>query len=163
MQAVLSRAELLLSSRCSQQTALDAAVSAMDGVVDAWTRVEAAQAEKRRKEAEILKYKMQEHVVSSRILFEINTVTRVERVENSCCKTIMLARLQCFASWQSKGVETLVFSGIVVWVEALDALHILLYLRSNGDRVLRLHLVSNMCCCISGDYRLGVFVHFNNV
>lgn len=63
LQAVLSRAELLLSSECSAQPALDAAVSAMEGAVDAWSRVEAEEAEKRRKEAEILKYKMQEHLV----------------------------------------------------------------------------------------------------
>lgn len=65
MQAVLSRAELLLSSGCSAQPALKAAVSAMDGAVAAWARVEAEEAEKRAKEAEILKYKMQEHVVRS--------------------------------------------------------------------------------------------------
>ncbi|CAM9229718.1 unnamed protein product, partial [Ectocarpus sp. 8 AP-2014] len=65
LQAVLSRAELLLSSECSAQPALDAAVCAMEGAVDAWSRVEAEEAEKRRKEAEILKYKMQEHVVES--------------------------------------------------------------------------------------------------
>lgn len=64
MQAVLSRAELLLTSGCSAQPALDAAVSAMEGAVAAWSRVEAEEAEKRRKEAEILKYKMQEHLVS---------------------------------------------------------------------------------------------------
>lgn len=64
MQAVLSRAELLLSSGCSDQPALDAAVSAMEGAVAAWSRVEADETEKRRKEAEILKYKMQEHLVS---------------------------------------------------------------------------------------------------
>lgn len=63
-QAVLSRAELLLSSGCSAQPALDAAVAAMEGAVAAWSRVEAEDAEKRAKEAEILKYKMQEHVVS---------------------------------------------------------------------------------------------------
>ncbi|CAM9468089.1 unnamed protein product, partial [Ectocarpus sp. 12 AP-2014] len=65
LQAVLSRAELLLSSECSAQPALDAAVSAMEGAVDAWSRVEAEESEKRRKEAEILKYRMQEHVVES--------------------------------------------------------------------------------------------------
>ncbi|CAN0109706.1 unnamed protein product [Ectocarpus sp. 6 AP-2014] len=65
LQAVLSRAELLLSSECSAQPALDVAVSAMEGAVGAWSRVEAEEAEKRRKEVEILKYKMQEHVVES--------------------------------------------------------------------------------------------------
>ena len=60
---MLSRAELLLSSGCSAEAALEAAVSAMDGAVAAWARVEAEEAEKRAKEAEILKYKMQEHVV----------------------------------------------------------------------------------------------------
>lgn len=64
LQAVLSRAELLLSSGCSAQPALDAAVAAMEGAVSAWSRVEVEEAEKRAKEAEILKYKMQEHVVS---------------------------------------------------------------------------------------------------
>ncbi|CAM9165037.1 unnamed protein product [Ectocarpus sp. 4 AP-2014] len=64
-QAVLSRVELLLSSECSAQPALDAAVFAMQEAVDAWSRVEAEKTEKRRKEAEILKYKMQEHVVES--------------------------------------------------------------------------------------------------
>lgn len=67
IQAVLSRAELLLSSECSAQPALDAAVSAMEGAVDAWSRVEAEEAEKRRKDAEIIKYKMQEHVVRFRV------------------------------------------------------------------------------------------------
>lgn len=71
MQAVLSRAELLLSSGCSDQPALDAAVSAMEGAVSAWARVEAKEAEKRRKEAEILKYKMQEHLVSCSIVTQI--------------------------------------------------------------------------------------------
>eukprot|EP00903_Cladosiphon_okamuranus_P014927 g13820.t2 len=65
LQAVLSRAELLLSSGCSAQPALDAAVAAMEGAVTAWSRVEAEEAEKRAKEAEIIKYKMQEHVVES--------------------------------------------------------------------------------------------------
>ncbi|CAB1097864.1 unnamed protein product [Ectocarpus sp. CCAP 1310/34] len=65
LQAVLSRAELLLSAECSAQPALDAAVTAMEGAVDAWSRVEAEELEKRRKEAEILKFKMQEHVVES--------------------------------------------------------------------------------------------------
>ncbi|CAM9345304.1 unnamed protein product, partial [Hapterophycus canaliculatus] len=65
LQAVLSRAELLLASGCCGQPALDAAVSAMEGAVAAWTRVEAEEAEKRLKEAEILKYKMQEHLVES--------------------------------------------------------------------------------------------------
>lgn len=69
MQAVLSRAELLLSSGCSHQPALDAAVSAMEGAVSAWARVEAQEAEKRMKEAEILKYKMQEHLVSCSICY----------------------------------------------------------------------------------------------
>lgn len=64
LQAVLSRAELLLSSGCCAQPALDAAVTAMEGAVTAWSRVEAEEAEKRAKEAEILKYKLQEHVVS---------------------------------------------------------------------------------------------------
>lgn len=64
LQAVLSRAELLLSSGCSAQPALDAAVAAMEGAVSAWSRVEVEEAEQRAKEAEILKYKMQEHVVS---------------------------------------------------------------------------------------------------
>lgn len=62
-QAVLSRAELLLSSGCSDQPALDAVVSAMESAVAAWSRVAAEEAEKRAKEAEILKYKTQEHVV----------------------------------------------------------------------------------------------------
>ncbi|CAM9377533.1 unnamed protein product, partial [Scytosiphon promiscuus] len=65
LQAVLSRAELLLSSGCSTRPALEAAASAMEGAVAAWSRLEAQEAEKRRKEAEILKYKMQEHLVES--------------------------------------------------------------------------------------------------
>lgn len=72
---MLSRAELLLSSECSAQPALDAAVYAMEGAVDAWSRVEAEEAEKRRKEAEILKYKMQEHVVRCRAVLNTNTCT----------------------------------------------------------------------------------------
>lgn len=62
-QAVLSRAELLLSSGSSGKAALDVVVTAMGAAVDAWSRLEAEETEKRRKEAEIIKYKMQEHVV----------------------------------------------------------------------------------------------------
>lgn len=62
-QAVLSRAELLLSSGSSGKPALDVVVTAMGAAVDAWSRLEAEETEKRRKEAEIIKYKMQEHVV----------------------------------------------------------------------------------------------------
>ena len=40
----------------------------MGAAVDAWSRLEAEEAEKRRKDAEILKYKMQEHVVSTSII-----------------------------------------------------------------------------------------------
>lgn len=65
IQAVLSRAELLLSSSCSNQAAVDVVLKAMEAAVEAWSRLEAQEAEKRRKEAEILKYKMQEHVVST--------------------------------------------------------------------------------------------------
>lgn len=63
-QAVLSRAELLLSSGCSDAADVGVVVSAMEAAVGAWSLVEAEEAEKRRKEAEILKYKTQEHVVS---------------------------------------------------------------------------------------------------
>ena len=38
----------------------------MDGAVAPWARVEAEEAEKRAKEAEVLKYKMQEHLVRSK-------------------------------------------------------------------------------------------------
>lgn len=62
-QAVLSRAELLLESGCSDTSALEAASAAIDAVVGAWARLEAEEAEKKRKEAEIIKYKMQEHSV----------------------------------------------------------------------------------------------------
>ena len=67
-QAVLSRAELLLSSGSSGKNALEVVVDAMGAAVDAWSRLEAEEAEKRRKDAEILKYKMQEHVVSTSII-----------------------------------------------------------------------------------------------
>lgn len=63
VQAVLSRAELLLASGCSHAPALEAASGAIEAVVGAWATLEAEEAEKKRKEAEILKYKMQEHVV----------------------------------------------------------------------------------------------------
>lgn len=69
-QAVLSRAELLLSSGSSGQAALGVVITAMGAAVDAWSRLEAEDAEKRRKEAEILKYKMQEHVVSQILLID---------------------------------------------------------------------------------------------
>lgn len=60
----MSRAELLLASGCSYTPALEAASAAIDAVVAAWARLEAEEAEKKRKDAEILKYKMQEHSVS---------------------------------------------------------------------------------------------------
>lgn len=62
-QAVLSRAELLLSAGCSHKPALNAASRAMEAAVDAWSKVSAEEEERRRKEAEIIKYKTQEHVV----------------------------------------------------------------------------------------------------
>lgn len=40
----------------------------MDAVVCAWSNAEADEAEKKRKEAEIIKYKMQDHVVRICIL-----------------------------------------------------------------------------------------------
>lgn len=61
---MLSRAELLLQSGCSEKPALDAALAAIEAAVGAWARLEAEKAEKARKEAEILKYKMHEHLVS---------------------------------------------------------------------------------------------------
>lgn len=63
VQAVLSRAELLLSSGSSGKGALSVVINAMGAAVDAWSRLEAEETEKRRKEAEIIKYKMQVHVV----------------------------------------------------------------------------------------------------
>lgn len=61
---MVSRAELLLSTECVTKPALDAAVVAMDSAVRAWSLREEEEAERRRKEEEILKYKVQEHVVS---------------------------------------------------------------------------------------------------
>ena len=62
---MLSRAELLLSSGSLETPAVEAAVGAMDAAVEAWSRMEVEEADKRRKEEEILKYKVQEHVVSA--------------------------------------------------------------------------------------------------
>lgn len=64
VQAVLSRAELLFASRCSDTAAISAAVLAMNMAVSSWSLAEEEEAERRRKEEEIIKYKTQEHVVS---------------------------------------------------------------------------------------------------
>lgn len=61
---MLSRAELLLSTGCLTKPALEAAVVAMGNAVRAWSFMEEKEAERRRKEEEILKYKVQDYVVS---------------------------------------------------------------------------------------------------
>ena len=55
--------------------ALGVVVNAMGAAVDAWSRLEAEEDEKRRKEAEIIKYKMQVHVVRLGlfVLFALHT------------------------------------------------------------------------------------------
>lgn len=61
--AVLSRAELELLAQCSISGAVRTTVAGMDAAVLAWSQAEAEEAERKRKEAEIIKYKTQEHVV----------------------------------------------------------------------------------------------------
>ncbi|CAM9198222.1 unnamed protein product [Discosporangium mesarthrocarpum] len=61
LQAVLSRSELYLSSGCSGSETLAVASKAINIAVSSWARIEAEEVEKRRKEEEILKYKVQEH------------------------------------------------------------------------------------------------------
>ncbi|CAM9114855.1 unnamed protein product [Choristocarpus tenellus] len=62
LEALLCRAELYQAVGCGRQS-LKVAASAMEIAVNSWARAEEKKAEEQRKKDEILKYKVQEHIV----------------------------------------------------------------------------------------------------